>query len=262
MKTALQIKGLKKYFPVTAGFFRHVIGFVRAVDDVSFSVQEGEVLGLVGESGSGKSTVARLLLRLIEPTEGDVEFFGENVKHLPQNKLIQFRKEVQIVFQDPYSSLNPRKTLGESVGEALRYYGLISGSEWYDRLEALFKRVGLRPEFISRYPHELSGGQQQRVCMARALALNPRFLVCDEAVSALDVSVQAKILNLLMDLKDELNLTILFITHDLTVVRHLAHRIAVMQHGKLVEMQETEALFTSPIHDYTKRLLQGCLYHF
>ncbi len=253
----LSVKGLKKYFPVRKGLFSRVSAWVKAVDDITLEVQAGETLGLVGESGCGKTTVGRSILRLMEPTAGEVSFEGENVLALNPAALRQMRRRMQIIFQDPYSSLNPRMTIGSIVGEPLKIHKIAKGQELQDRINQLFVKVGLRPEHQSRYPHEFSGGQRQRVGIARALALNPKFIVCDEAVSALDVSIQAQILNLLRDLQEEFHLSYLFITHDLNVVQYLADRIAVMYLGKLGETASAEDLFTDPKHPYTQALLSA-----
>ncbi len=255
--TLLSVNGLKKYFPVRKGLFSRVSAWVKAVDDVTLEVRAGETLGLVGESGCGKTTVGRSILRLMEPTAGEVTFDGEDVLALKPAALRQMRRRMQIIFQDPYSSLNPRMTIGAIVGEPLKIHKIAKGQELQDRINQLFVKVGLRPEHQSRYPHEFSGGQRQRVGIARALALNPKFIVCDEAVSALDVSIQAQILNLLRDLQKEFHLSYLFITHDLNVVQYLADRIAVMYLGKLGETATAEDLFTDPKHPYTQALLSA-----
>ena len=253
----LQVNGLKKYFPVRSGVFSRVSAWVKAVDDVSLEIQASETLGLVGESGCGKTTVGRTILRLMEPTEGEAIFEGRNIFHLSSKELRSARRHMQIIFQDPYSSLNPRMTVGSIVGEPLKIHGLAKGKELQEQVDQLLIRVGLRPEHHSRYPHEFSGGQRQRVGIARALALRPQFIVCDEAVSALDVSIQAQIINLLKDLQQEFQLAYLFITHDLNVVEYLAHRIAVMYLGKLAEIAPAEILFREPQHPYTQALLSA-----
>jgi len=253
----LEVSGLKKYFPVRSGLFSRVSAWVKAVDDVSFHLRQGETLGLVGESGCGKTTVGRSILRLMEPTAGQVTFEGRDVLALTPKELRQARRRMQLIFQDPYSSLNPRMTIGSIVSEPLKIHKIAKGKALQDQVDQLFMRVGLRPENQSRYPHEFSGGQRQRVGIARALALNPKFIVCDEAVSALDVSIQAQILNLLRDLQKEFHLSYLFITHDLNVVQYLADRIAVMYVGKLAEIARAEDLFASPKHPYTQALLSA-----
>jgi ABC-type oligopeptide transport system ATPase subunit len=255
--TILKVSGLKVYFPIVSGFFRSKVGEVRAVDGIDFSIFEEEVLGLVGESGSGKSTTGRAAIRLIEPTAGEIRFLNEDVLSFSGKRMKRFRTEVQMIFQDPYASLNPRKTLGDSVEEPLRYYRMVEEGILGDYAAAIFKDVGLSPDLMGRYPHEISGGQQQRVCIGRAIALKPKLLICDEAVSALDVSVQAQILNLLMRLKEEHGLSYLFISHDLSVVRHIADRIAVMNLGKIVEADQSEKIFNDPKNDYTIQLLKA-----
>lgn len=253
-----QVKGLKKYFPVVSGFFRRQVGEIRAVDGIDFTLNQGEVLGVVGESGSGKSTAARAAIRLFEPTAGQVRFEGADFLTLEPEELKRKRKEIQMVFQDPYASLNPRKSVGESIGEALRYHGLVSSlSEQEERVAATLKQVGLSPDAMAKYPHQFSGGQQQRICIGRAIALGPKMIICDEAVSALDVSVQAQILNLLEELKNSLGLSYLFISHDLAVIRHLSDRVVVMCQGKVVEEGPVETLFEHPQHPYTQKLLSA-----
>jgi oligopeptide transport system ATP-binding protein len=253
----LDVKGLTKHFPVTSGVFGRVVAQVRAVDDVSFSIAPGETLGLVGESGSGKTTVGRSILRLIEPTAGRVTFDGLDVTSAGPDELRKLRRSMQVVFQDPYSSLNPRLRVLDLVGEALEVHGLTKGAETERRVASLLAKVGLPPGAINRYPHEFSGGQRQRIGVARAVALEPKLVVLDEPVSALDVSIQAQVVNLLMDLRREMGLAYLFIAHDLSVVRHLSHRIAVMYLGELAELTTSERLFQAPSHPYTRALLSA-----
>lgn len=251
----LEVKDLKKYFPVRGGILLRTVGQVLAVDGVSLSIQKGETLGLVGESGCGKTTLGKTVLRLIEPTAGEIRLKAKDITRLSESELRPIRREMQIIFQDPYSSLNPRMSAGEIVGEPLENYGLAAGKEKKERVEAVFNRVGLRREHMPKHPHEFSGGQRQRIAIARALALNPSLIVADEPVSALDVSVQAQVINLLMDLQEEYRLAYLFISHDLAVVNHISHRVAVMYLGKVVELTDRKRLFTTPLHPYTEALL-------
>lgn len=258
----LTITDLKKHFPITKGLFNRVVGYVKAVDGVSLFVKEGETLGLVGESGCGKTTTSRLIMRGYEPTSGDIQFNDKalglvSIPKLKRREMKAVRRNIQMVFQDPYSSLNPRMTLLDIVGEPLLVNGVARGQELKDRVAELLKVVGLRPEYVGRYPHAFSGGQRQRIGIARALALNPQLVVCDEPVSALDVSIQAQTLNLLQDLQEEFHLTYLFVAHDLSVVEHISDRVAVMYVGKLVEMGETDDLFGTPLHPYTEALLSA-----
>ncbi len=254
----LQVRGLKKYFPITAGILRKEVGNVKAVDGVDFTINPGEVVGLVGESGSGKSTAARTAIRLIEPTAGEIHFLGKDLMSLTKEQLRIERPKVQMVFQDPYASLNPRQTIGESIGEGLSYHGLVNNkSEERERVAEVLALIGLSTMVMDRYPHQFSGGQQQRICIGRAIAMNPRLIVCDEAVSALDVSVQAQILNLLVDLKEKLGLSYLFISHDLSVIRHICDYVLVMHKGKVVESAPVEELFENPQDGYTKALLSA-----
>jgi len=258
----LTVNNLRKYFPVKKGIFRRTVGHVKAVDGVTFHINRGETLGLVGESGCGKTTAGRSILRLIDPDPGSEVLFRNgdqevNLAELPPRQLKDLRRQIQIIFQDPYSSLNPRMTVGDIVGEPLVVHGVARGREREARVRELLEAVGLNPSHIKRYPHEFSGGQRQRIGIARALALDPDLIVCDEPVSALDVSIQAQVINLLMDLQKEFGLTYLFIAHDLSVVRHISDRIAVMYLGKVVEMAETEEIFQNPQHPYTEALLSA-----
>ena len=257
----LKVSGLTKLFPITSGLFRRTVGRIKAVDNVSFEIAEGETLGLVGESGCGKTTTGRLILRLIDRTAGEMLFnFGEkgiDLSALKGDELRRFRKHMQLIFQDPFSSLNPRMTVLDIIAEPLRAHGYGTRSEIEDRVRWLTQAVGLQVEYLRRYPHAFSGGQRQRICIARALALNPKLVICDEPVSALDVSVQAQILNLLKDLQKELGLTYLFIAHDLSVVENISARVAVMYAGRIVEMAATAELFHHPRHPYTEALMNA-----
>jgi peptide/nickel transport system ATP-binding protein len=258
----LEVSGLKKYFAIRKGFLRKVTGHVKAVDGVTFTIKQGEVLGLVGESGCGKTTTSRVIMRAYEPTAGRILFRDKekglvDLATLSQAEMKSAWRNIQMIFQDPYSSLNPRMTLLEIVGEPLQNYGVAQGNALKERVAELLQVVGLRPEYINRYPHAFSGGQRQRIGIARALALNPQLVVCDEPVSALDVSIQAQTLNLLKQLQHEFQLTYLFVAHDLSVVRHVCNRVAVMYVGKLVEVAETDELFSKPRHPYTEALLSA-----
>jgi oligopeptide transport system ATP-binding protein len=253
----VEVRSLKKYFPIRAGVMQREVARVHAVDDVSFSVREGETLGLVGESGCGKSTLGRTIVRLLEPTAGQIVFQGRDISRLRSGALRPLRREMQIVFQDPYASLNPRKRVGTIVGDPMKIHGIGDARERKARVEELLETVGLSPEHYNRFPHEFSGGQRQRIGIARALALRPKLIVADEPVSALDVSIQSQMLNLLDELQGELRLTYLFIAHDLGVVRHVSDRIAVMYLGKLVELSPAEELYRRPIMPYTEALLSA-----
>lgn len=253
----LELKNLKKYFPVNEGLFSKSKSFVHAVDDVSFSIKKGETLGLVGESGCGKSTVGRCILRLIEPTTGKIIFNGKNIPELSKKELTAFRKKIQIIFQDPYSSLNPAITIGGMLKEILKFHKIAEGSQADKRIYELLEIVGLKKYHSKKYPHEFSGGQRQRIVIAKALSLEPEFIVCDEPVSALDVSIQSQILNLLSDLQKEFNLTYLFISHDLSVVEHISDRVCIMYLGKIVEEIKSKEIFTSCRHPYTKALISA-----
>ena len=251
----LQVDGLRKYFPVRKGLLRRTVGQVYAVDDVTFAIGAGETLGLVGESGCGKTTVGRAVLRLIEPTAGTVRLDGRDITRLTKAELRPFRQKMQIIFQDPFSSLNPRMRAGDIVGEPLRLHGHGRKKARLERVEQLFEQVGLRAAQMNSFPHQFSGGQRQRIGVARALALNPKLIIADEPVSALDVSIQAQVINLLMDLQRELGLSYLFISHNLAVVEHISHHIAVMYLGRIVEYTDKATLFTRPLHPYTEALL-------
>jgi oligopeptide/dipeptide ABC transporter ATP-binding protein len=253
----LSVKGLVKHFPVKRGLLQRTVGQVHAVDDISFDIALGETLGLVGESGCGKSTAGKAILKLIDPTAGEISLSGARIDQLSQGDMRPFRRQMQVVFQDPYSSLNPRLRVRDIIGEPLVNYGVAAGPALAAQVEELAGKVGLRPETLDRYPHEFSGGQRQRIGIARALALHPSLIVCDEPVSALDVSVQAQVINLLVDLQREFSLAYLFIAHDIAVVEHISHRVAVMYLGKIVEIADRTALFTHPQHPYTEALLSA-----
>ena len=253
----LEVTGLRKYFPIRSGIVAHTVGQVHAVDGVSFSIAGGETLGLVGESGCGKSTAGKAVLKLVEPTAGTIRLRGRDITRLNKADMRPLRREMQLIFQDPLSSLNPRMTAGAIVREPLWVHGIGTASERDERVAQAFSRVGLRPEQASYFPHQFSGGQRQRIGIARALVLGPSLIVCDECVSALDVSIQAQVINLLMDLQDEYHLAFLFIAHDLAVVEHISHRVAVMYLGRIVEITDRRSLFTSPLHPYTEALLSA-----
>ena len=257
-KTLVDVRDLKMYFPLTQGIvLQRVIGYVRAVDGVSFTIERGQTLGLVGESGSGKTTIGRTMVRLYKPTSGQILFDSVDLAKLNGEPLRQIRQRVQMIFQDPFASLNPRFTIGSLIAEPMHIYKVASSKEIRDRTLELLRVVGLRPEYIDRYPHEFSGGQRQRIAVARTLAINPEFVIADEPVSALDVSVRAQVLNLLQRLQQQFHLTYLFVSHDLSVVRHVADRIAVMYLGKIVELADRDELYAAPKHPYTKALLSA-----
>jgi peptide/nickel transport system ATP-binding protein/oligopeptide transport system ATP-binding protein len=254
-RVLLEVSDLKTHYPVRSGLLRRAVGTVHAVDGVSFALGVGETLGLVGESGCGKSTVARSILRLVEPTGGSIRLNGRDITHLSKATLRPHRRSMQIVFQDPFASLNPRMTAGDIVGEPLIVHGIATGNEKRERVAELFDQVGLRADQMQNYPHQFSGGQRQRICIARALSLGPSLIVCDEPVSALDVSIQAQVINLLIDLQRKHEFSYLFIAHDLAVVAHISHRVAVMYLGRIVEIAEKSELFARPRHPYTQALL-------
>jgi len=257
MSTLLEVKGLKKHFPITKGVFNKQVGAVKAVDGVTFTVEAGETLGIVGESGCGKSTTGRAILRLLEPTEGEILFEGVDIRKLNPEELRRFRTNMQIVFQDPFASLDPKWTVQRTLEEPFRTHLKLSEAEIKDRVAQLMEVVGLSPYHAERFPHEFSGGQRQRIGIARALALNPKFIVCDEPVSALDVSIQSQVLNLLQDLQEKFSLTYLFISHDLSVIQFICNRVGVMYLGRMVELAPTEEMFKEPFHPYTKALMSA-----
>ena len=255
--TLLRVEDLQMHFPIYRGVFQRKVGAVRAVDGVTFDIKRGETLGLVGESGCGKSTTGRTILQLYKPTDGNVHFEGSNLLKLKHEEMRQMRRKMQMIFQDPYASLNPRMTVGQLVGEPLMVHNVATGKEINERVDHLLEIVGLNPAFESRYPHEFSGGQRQRIGVARALALQPSFIICDEPISALDVSIQAQVVNLLEELQEQFNLTYLFIAHDLSMVKHISDRVAVMYLGVFVELAERDELYASPLHPYTQALLSA-----
>ncbi len=256
-QTLIRVEGLRKYFPVRGGVLQRIQAWVQAVDNVSFTIREGETLGMVGESGCGKTTVGRTMLRLVEPTSGSVMYEGKDIFKLQGQEMKALRRDMQIIFQDPYASLDPRVPVGESVMEGLRIHGIGTPRQRFEIAIEMLRKVGLEDYHARRYPHEFSGGQRQRIGIARALALNPRFIICDEPVSALDVSIQSQVLNILKDLQEQLNLTYLFIAHNLSVVEHISDRVAVMYLGKMVELTTREELFINPLHPYTQALLSA-----
>ncbi|ERI89578.1 oligopeptide ABC transporter, ATP-binding protein AppF [Clostridiales bacterium oral taxon 876 str. F0540] len=253
----VSVKNLKKYFPINKGLFNKSVSYVKAVDDVSFDIKKGETLGLVGESGCGKTTCGRTLIKLYEPTSGEIIYKGKHLEKLSEKEMLTYRRKMQIIFQDPYASLDSRMTVGDIVGESIDIHKLMKGKERKERIEYLLNMVGLNTEHMNRYPHEFSGGQRQRIGIARSLAVEPEFIICDEPISALDVSIQAQVVNMLEDLQDSLGLTYLFIAHDLSMVKHISNRIGVMYLGNLVEIAESNELYTHPVHPYTTALLSA-----
>ena len=257
MDNVLEVKDLKKYYPIKAGFFRKIVGYVKAVDGITFSIPRGTTMGLVGETGCGKTTVGKTVLRLTDKTSGSVHLNDQDIFSLSNKEMQAIRPKIQMVFQDPYSSLSPRMPVSEIIGEAVKVHNIVPQNEFDDYIEHTMEICGLQPYHKSRYPHEFSGGQRQRICIARALALKPDFIVCDEPVSALDVSIQAQIINLLMDLQEQMNLTYLFISHDLSVVEHISNTVGVMYLGNLVEYAPTDDIFSEPLHPYTQALFSA-----
>ena len=253
----VSVKNLKKYFPINKGLFNKSVSNVKAVDDVSFDIKKGETLGLVGESGCGKTTCGRTLIKLYEPTSGEIIYNGQHLDKLSEKEMLIYRRKMQIIFQDPYASLDSRMTVGDIVGESIDIHKLMKGKERKERIDYLLNMVGLNTEHMNRYPHEFSGGQRQRIGIARSLAVEPEFIICDEPISALDVSIQAQVVNMLEDLQDSLGLTYLFIAHDLSMVKHISNRIGVMYLGNLVEIAESNELYTHPVHPYTTALLSA-----
>ncbi len=256
-ETVLEVIDLKQYFPIKAGLMQHVVGHVKAVDGISFTIKRGKTMGLVGESGCGKTTVGKTILRLNEKTSGDVYFFGFDIFAISRKEMRAIRPKMQIIFQDPYSSLSPRLPVSEIIGEAVKEHNIVPDNEYEDHIDNVMRACGLQPYHKDRYPHEFSGGQRQRICIARALALNPSFVVCDEPVSALDVSIQAQIINLLKDLQTKFQLTYLFISHDLSVVEHISDDVGVMYLGNMVEYGSKRSIFNNPLHPYTQALLSA-----
>lgn len=255
--TLIDIKNLKMYFPVKKGLFNKTVNHVKAVDDISFAINKGETLGLVGESGCGKTTTGRTIIKLYEPTDGQIIYDGVDIAKFDSKKMLPYRKKMQMIFQDPYASLDARMTVGDIIGEAIDIHKLMAGKERLERVQYLLDRVGLNSEHANRYPHEFSGGQRQRIGIARALAVEPEFIICDEPISALDVSIQAQVVNMLEDLQKDLGLTYLFIAHDLSMVKHISNRVGVMYLGKMVELAESNELYTKPLHPYTQALLSA-----
>lgn len=256
-KALVEIKNLKKYFPIKKGLFNKTVGNVKAVDDVSFTINRGETLGLVGESGCGKTTTGRTIMKLYEPTAGEIIFNGTDIAKYTPKQMQEYRRKMQMIFQDPYASLNSRMTVGDIIGEAIDIHNLMKGKERQERIHYLLNRVGLNSNHANRYPHEFSGGQRQRVGIARALAVEPEFIICDEPISALDVSIQAQVVNMLEELQEDLGLTYLFIAHDLSMVKHISNRIGVMYLGKLVEIGGSSEVYSKPVHPYTQALLSA-----
>ena len=256
-KPLLEVKNLKKYFPIRKGLLGNKISYVKSVDNVSFSINKGETLGLVGESGCGKTTTGRTVLKLYEPTSGEIIYNGIDIAPFKPSQIKEYRKKMQMIFQDPYASLNPRMTVGDIIGEPIDIHNLYTGNDRKDRIKYLLDRVGLNSEHANRYPHEFSGGQRQRIGIARALAAQPEFIVCDEPISALDVSIQAQVVNMLEDLQEEMGLTYLFIAHDLSMVKHISDRVGVMYLGNMVEIAESNELYEKPLHPYTQALLSA-----